>query len=76
MAAKSSKHQMLIFGLCSTSDDWLSYSSNESHPKCKKLPAKLSKNQMLIFALHSMSDDRLSNESHPKCEKKWQIVKK
>ena len=29
---------MLIFGLCSTSDDWLSNLSDESQPKCKKGP--------------------------------------
>ena len=35
---KSSKNQMLTFGLCSTSDDWPSNPSNESQPKCKKGP--------------------------------------
>ena len=38
---------MLIFGLCSTFDDWLSDPSNESQLK----------NEMLIFGLHSTSDD-------------------
>ena len=33
---KSSKHEMLIFWLCSTSDDRPSNPSNESQPKCKK----------------------------------------
>ena len=32
------KNQMLIFGLCSTSDDWPSDLSKESWPKCKKRP--------------------------------------
>ena len=35
---KSSKNEMLIFGLCSTSDDRPSDLSNESLPKCKKRP--------------------------------------
>ena len=37
-APKSSKNQMLIFGLCSTSDDRLSNLSDKSQPKCKKGP--------------------------------------
>ena len=41
---------MLIFGLCSTSDDQLSNLSNKSCPKCEKMAAKLSKNEMPIFA--------------------------
>ena len=32
------KNEMLIFGLCSTSDDWLSDPSNESQLKYKKRP--------------------------------------
>ena len=35
---KSLKNEMLIFGLCSTCDDQLSYPSDESQPKCKKGP--------------------------------------
>ena len=35
---KSSKNEMLIFGLCSTSDDRLSNLSDKSQPKCKKGP--------------------------------------
>ena len=36
---KSLKTEILIFGLCFTSDDWLSDLSNESQPKCiKKAP--------------------------------------
>ena len=64
---------MLIFGLCSTSDDRLSDPSSESQLKCKKRPPKSSKNEMLIFGLHSTSDDQLSDqsdESQPKCEKR------
>ena len=63
---------MLIFGLCSTSDDQLSNPSDESQPKCKKSPPKSSKNEMLVFGLCSTSDDRpsdLSEESRLKCEK-------
>ena len=33
---KSSKNQMFIFGLCSTSDDWPSDLSKKCWPKCKK----------------------------------------
>ena len=36
MAAKSSKNEMLIFELHSTSDDQPSHLSDESCPKCKK----------------------------------------
>ena len=36
MATKSSKNEMLIFGLCSTSHDWLSNLSKESQTKCEK----------------------------------------
>ena len=59
---------MLIFGLLSTSDDWLSDLSNKSQPKCKKRPPKSSKIEMPIFGLCSTSDDQpsnLSNESQP-----------
>ena len=66
----SSKIEMLIFGLCSTSDDWLSILSDKSRPKCKKSPAISLKNEMLIFGLRSTSDDWLSNESQPKCKKR------
>ena len=64
---------MIIFGLCSSSDDWPSDLSNKSQPKCKKKPPKSLKNEMFIFVLCSTSDDRLSDpsdESQPKCEKK------
>ena len=43
---------MLIFGLHSTSDDWLSDLSNESCPKCKKMAAKSSKNKMQFTHPH------------------------
>ena len=33
-----SKNEMLIFGLRSTSDDWMSNLSNESQQKCEKWP--------------------------------------
>ena len=63
---KSSKNEMLVFGLRSNSDDQLSNPSNESQPKCDKMPPKSSQNEMLIFGLHSTSDDwpcHPSNES-------------
>ena len=69
----SSKNEMLIFGLCSTSDDRPSNVSNESRLKCKKRPPKSSKNEMLIFGLRSTSDDwpsNLSDKSLPKCKER------
>ena len=54
---------MLIFGLCSTSDDQLSDPSDESRLKCEKRSPKSLKNEMLIFGLHSTSDDQLSDLS-------------
>ena len=63
---KSSKNEMLGFGLRSTSDDQPSDLSDESRLKCEKRPPKSSKNEMLIFGLRSTSDDwpsNLSNES-------------
>ena len=64
---------MLIFGLRSTSHDWPSDLSNESHLNCEKRSPKSSKNKILVFGLHSTSDDwlsDLSNESQPKCDKR------
>ena len=73
MAVKSSKNEMFVFGLHSTSDDWLSNPSDKSHLKCKTCPPNHQKNEMFVFGLHSTSDDWLSNpsdKSHLKC-KKW-----
>ena len=61
---KSSKNEMLVFGLRSTSDDQPSNPSNESQPKCDKMLPKSSKNEMLIFGLHSTSDDWPCNPSN------------
>ena len=58
------KNKMFIFGLHSTSDDWLSDLGNESQLKCKERPPKSSKNEMLIFGLCSTSDDQPSNTSN------------
>ena len=55
---------MPIFGLHSTSDDWLSNSSDESQLEYKKRTPKPSKNEMLIFGLCSTSDDQLSDPSN------------
>ena len=52
----SQKHEMLVFGLHSTSDDQPGWSM-DSNPICNPYPAK--KNEMLIFGLHSTSDDKL-----------------
>ena len=63
---KSSKNEMFIFGLRSTSDDWLSDLSDEpltEMQKNEKRPPKSLKNKMFIFGLHSTSDDRPSNPS-------------
>ena len=62
---------MSIFGLHSTSDDWPSDLSDDSRPKCEKIPPpKSSKNEMLIFGLCSTSDEWLSDESQPICKKR------
>ena len=66
---KSSKNEMLGFGLRSNSDDWLSNPSNESQLKCDKRPSKSSNNEMLIFIFHSTSDDQPSNQMPPSAEK-------
>ena len=63
------KNEMLNFGLCSTSDDWL---SDEVDQNGKKKSPNSSKNEMPIFGLRSTSDDQPSdpsNESQLKCEK-------
>ena len=48
------KNEMLVFGLCSTSDDWPGWSM-DSNPICYPSPAK--KNETLVFGLCSTSDD-------------------
>ena len=60
------KNEMLIFGLCSTSDDKPGWSM-DSNPICHPSPAK--KNEMLIFRLHSTFDDQegWSMDSNPIC---------
>ena len=62
---KSSKNEMLIFGLHPNSDDWPSNPSNESQLKCDKRSPKSLNNEILIFVLHSTSDDWLSNQIPP-----------
>ena len=46
LAAKSSKNEMFVFGLCSTFDDQPSDLSDKSHLKCEKMATKSSKNEM------------------------------
>ena len=46
---KSSKNEMLVFGLHSTSGDRPSNPNNERQPKCDKRPPKSSKNEIFIF---------------------------
>ena len=57
---------MLIFGLCSTSDDQPGWSM-DSNPVCHPSPAK--KNKMLVFGLYSTSDYRPGwlMDSNPIC---------
>ena len=67
----SSKTKMVIFGLCSTSDDWPS--DQQKLTEMQKKPPKSSKNGMLGFGLHSTFDDQPSNLSkkcQPKCKTK------
>ena len=47
-APKSSKNEILIFGLCSTSHDQSSNLSDVSRPKCKKGPPKSLTNKMVV----------------------------
>ena len=49
------KDEVLVFGLRSTSDDWLGWSM-DSNPIHHLSPAKI--NEMLIFGLHPTSDDQ------------------
>ena len=60
------KNKMLVFRLCSTSDDRLGWSM-DSNPVSHPSPAK--KNKMLIFGLRSTSDVCLgwSMDSNPIC---------
>ena len=69
MAAKLSKNEMPILGLCSTSDDQLGWPM-DSNPICHFTLTP--KTEMLIFGLYSTSDDwpsDPSDESHLKCRK-------
>ena len=63
---------MLIFGLHSTSDNWLSDPRDESRPECKKGPQSHQNMKCSFFLLCSTSDDRPSDpsdESQLKCKK-------
>ena len=62
----SQNNEMLVFGLCSTSDDQPSWSL-DLNPIDHPSPAK--KNEMLIFGLRSTSDDQpgWSMDSNPIC---------
>ena len=76
---KTSKNEMLVFGLCSTSDDQLSDPSDASWLKCQKRPPISLKNEMLIFGLRLTSNDRPSDpryESQPKYKKGPQVIEK
>ena len=61
----SQKNEVLIFGLCSTSDDWPGWSM-DSNPICHLSPAK---EWNANFGLCSTSDDQLgwSMDSNPIC---------
>ena len=77
---KSSKNNMFIFGLHSTSDDRLSDPSKKhwlKHKKMKKA-SKSSRNKMFLFGLHSTSDDWPSDPSKncwTKCKKRKRMHK-
>ena len=60
----SQENEMLIFGVCSTSDDWLGWLTDLNATRHTS-PAK--KNEMLIFGLCSTSDDQpgWSMDSNP-----------
>ena len=70
------KNEMLVFGLCSTSDDRPGWSM-DSNPICHPSPAK---NEMVVFGLCSTSDDRpgWSMDSNPICHpspaKKYEML--
>ena len=61
---------MLIFSLCSTSDDRPCDLSDQSQLKCEKRPTNSSKSEILIFGLHSTFDDLPSDKSLPKFKKR------
>ena len=46
---KSLNNEMLIFGLRSISDDWLSNPSDECRPKCQKGPPRHQKIKCLVL---------------------------
>ena len=75
---KSSKDNMFIFGLRSTSDDQPSSLSRKHQPKSKKnpkRPPKSSNNKMFIFGLCSTSND-LPNDPSKKCRPNHNKMKK
>ena len=75
---KSSKDNMFIFGLRSTSDGQPSSLSTKHQPKSKKnpkRPPKSSKNKMFIFGLCSTSND-LPNDPSKKCRPNHNKMKK
>ena len=61
----SQKNEMLVFGLCSTSDDWLGWSM-DSNPVCHPSPAN--KIKCLFLDYVSTSDDR------PLCSQKNKML--
>ena len=66
---KSSKNEMLIFGLCSTSDNWLSDLSDKTGPKCKKRPPKLSFGILLYYLLYYYYHRTRSDDNTEDCQK-------
>ena len=71
------ENEMFIFGLRSTSDDWLSNPNKNVDQNAKKWkrPPKSLKNEMFIFALRSTSDDQQSDLSK-KCQPRHKKTKK
>ena len=72
----SSKNEMLIFGLHSTSDDWLCNPSNKSQLKCGKRPPKSlkMKNSFLYYVQLLMVGQVIQVTKVDQNAKKWSVV--
>ena len=76
MATKSSKNEMVVFGLRSTSDDQPSNRSNESCPKCKKWPPnpQKMKSSILHYVQLLMIGQAIQVMKVAQNAKKWQKI--
>ena len=78
------KIEMLVFGLCSTSDDWPSDPSNKCWPKCKRAPLShqimkysfLDYVQLLMIgqAIQVMKVDQNVTKGPPKSSKNEMLI--